>query len=287
MQYDARGFASARDGTRLFYGTRGDGPGLLLIDGIGCDGWAWNYIQPHLSETHRVLHGHYRGHGRSGPLVDPTARDIVTLAHDAVSVMDAAQLPRAVIVGHSMGTQVALEMFRHHRQRVDALILICGSYGKVTHTFHGNDFLHRVLPKLIDAVHRHPVLARALWGRLPAAFAHRVAGWLGEIDGPAVDLEDFRKYVEHLSKVELHLYLTMLQEAGEHTAEDMLESIDVPTLAIASEKDTFTPVEVMRVLAERIPNCGYVELAGASHAGPLERPALINDAMDEFFRTRL
>ena len=63
MQYDERGFTTAADGTRLFYGVRGSGPGLVLLDGIGCDGWAWTPIQPHLALRNRVVHVHYRGHG--------------------------------------------------------------------------------------------------------------------------------------------------------------------------------------------------------------------------------
>ena len=70
MEYDAQAFASAADGTRLFYGAVGAGPRCVLLDGIGCDGWAWNHIQPHLSRAHRVVHVHYRGHGRSGAPVD-------------------------------------------------------------------------------------------------------------------------------------------------------------------------------------------------------------------------
>ena len=222
MEDDARGFASAADGTRLFYGIRGAGPGLVLLDGIGCDGWAWNHIQPHLAQGRRVVHVHYRGHGRSGPPVDPAAIDIVTLGDDVLRVLEATGMDQAILLAHSMGTQVALELYRSAPERVRALVLICGSYGRITHTFHGNDLLHRVLPRLIEQVNKHRGVARALWGRLPPQFAFKVAGWLGEIDGAALDVRDFEKYVEHLSDIDLDLYLTMLQSAGEHSAEDML-----------------------------------------------------------------
>jgi pimeloyl-ACP methyl ester carboxylesterase len=296
MEYDARGFASAADGTRLFYGIRGSGAGLVLLDGIGCDGWAWNHIQPHLAQRHRVMHVHYRGHGRSGPLIDPAANDIVTLSDDVLRVLDATAMAGtapalpggaamdspAVVLAHSMGTQVALELYRRAPERVRALVLICGSYGRITHTFHGNDLLHRVLPKLIEQVNKHKGVARALWGRLPPQFAFKVAGWLGEIDGVSLAAEDFRQYVEHLSDIDLDAYLAMLQKAGEHSAEDMLGDVRVPCLVIAAERDTFTPVAVVRELAERIPGAEYVELPGASHAAPVERANVINEQLDAF-----
>jgi pimeloyl-ACP methyl ester carboxylesterase len=282
LEYDVRGFASAADGSKLFYGIRGHGPALALLDGIGCDGWAWNHIQPHLSADHRTLHVHYRGHGRSGPSLDPDATDVGTLSDDVLRVMDTAAVDSAVLIGHSMGTQVAFEIYRRASRRVRGFVLICGSYGRITHTFHGNDWLHRALPTLIEQVNKHKGVASALWGRLPPQFAFKVAGWIGEIDGPALSVDDFRQYVEHLSDIDLDLYLTMLQKAGDHSAEDLLPDIRVPTLVIAAERDTFTPVDIVRELAELIPGADYVELAGASHAAPLERADAINHQIDAF-----
>lgn len=282
MDYDARGFATAADGTKLFYGVRGRGRNLILLDGIGCDGWAWNRIQPHLAERHRVVHVHYRGHGRSGTPVDRNATGVETLADDALRVLDALGIARAVPVAHSMGTQVALEWMRRAPERVEALILICGSYGRITHTFHGNDLLDRALPVLIERVKQYRTLARALWGRLPPAVSYRLARWLREIDGPAVRPEDFRQYVEHLSDIDLELYLTMLQKAGAHSAQDVLPRVHVPTLVIAAEKDTFTPAAIVRALAQGISGAEFVELAGASHAAPAERAEAINASIDAF-----
>jgi pimeloyl-ACP methyl ester carboxylesterase len=282
MDYELRGFAKASDGTRLFYGTQGRGPAIVLLDGIGCDGWAWYHIQPPLSRAHRVVHTHFRGHGRSGAPVDPNAIDIHTLADDVLRVLDGASVKTCVVIGHSMGTQVALELYRIAPERVRGLGLICGSYGRITHTFHGNDFLSRVLPKLIEQVRKHRGLARALWGRLPPVFSWKVAGWIGEIDGGALDVNDFRRYVEHLSDIDLDLYLTMLQAAGEHSAEDLLSSVRVPTLVIAAERDTFTPVATVRAVAEGIEHAEYIELQGATHAAPLERANAINDHLHAF-----
>jgi pimeloyl-ACP methyl ester carboxylesterase len=282
MEYDERGFATAADGTRLFYGVRGSGPGLVLLDGIGCDGWAWIHIQPHLALRNRVVHCHYRGHGRSGRVLDLASATIETLSYDVERVLDATGLSRAVLVAHSMGTQVALELYRRFPERVRALILVCGSYGRITHTFHGNDLLHRMLPVLIDKVRKYESVARALWGRLPPALSYRVAGWLREIDGAALRPEDFKLYVEHLSDIELDLYLTMLQAAGDHSAEDVLATVRVPTLVIAAERDTFTPRAVVKDMADRIPGAIYRELLGASHAAPSEQPQQINAYIDEF-----
>ena len=195
MEYDARGFAAAADGTRLFYGIRGAGPGLVLLDGIGCDGWAWNHIQPHLAPRHRVVHAHYRGHGRSGAPVDPR-RD----RHRDAERRCRARAGRARGLGAPCCSRTRWarrsrsRCIGARRERVRALVLICGSYGRITHTFHGNDSLHRVLPKLIEKVQQaQGRRARAVGAACRRSSAFRIAGWLGEIDGVvARRREDFR-----------------------------------------------------------------------------------------------
>ena len=81
MEYDREGFVEAADGTRLFYEVLGEGdPPVVLTDGIGCDGFAWRYLAPRLGKHHRVIHWHFRGHGRSGPPRDPDRLSIEDLA---------------------------------------------------------------------------------------------------------------------------------------------------------------------------------------------------------------
>jgi pimeloyl-ACP methyl ester carboxylesterase len=295
MQYDETRFAEGPDGTRLFYGLAGpsdpdapsDAPSIVLSDGIGCDGFAWKYLGPHLAKTHRVLHWHYRAHGRSGLPVDPARIDIPAHARDLVAVMDHAGMESAVLFGHSMGTQVSLEAYRLAKQRVLGLALLCGSYGRITTTFHGSDVLEQVLPTIIELVEKHQGLARALWGRIPAGLAFRFARLSREVDALAIREEDFRWYLEHVAAMEPKTFLAMLRLAGEHTAEDLLETIDVPTLVIAAERDTFTPPLLARNMASRIPGGEILELRGASHAAPVEQPVAIELRVDKFLEERV
>jgi len=287
LVYDHQGFAIAEDGTRLFYGVRGTGPVIVLNDGIGCDGFAWKYLQPELARDHKVVHWHYRGHGRSGPPVDRARLDIPAVARDLSAVLGAVEVTSDVLmVGHSMGTQVCLELCRLNRQQTRGMILCCGSYGRVTETFHGSDVLKQVLPTLIEQVQRRRGLARALWGRVSPGLAFRVASMSGEIDSLNIHREDFETYWEHINLMDPDVFLPMLRAAGEHTAEDLLTSIDVPTLVIAAERDTFTPSELAQSMADRIPGGEFMLLPGASHAAPIEHPQVIIDRIREFLGSR-
>ncbi|MFO0684488.1 MAG: alpha/beta hydrolase [Sandaracinus sp.] len=292
--YDETRFAQGPDGTRLFYGTLGPreapvpgAPWMVLSDGIGCDGFAWKYLAPYLAKRYRVLHWHYRAHGRSGAPVDPVRIDMTAHARDLVAVLEHAGIERAVLFGHSMGTQVALETYRHAHDRVAALALLCGSYGRITTTFHGSDALAQVLPTIIELVEANEGLVRAVWGRIPAGLAYRIARLTREVDGIALREEDFRWYVDHVSAMEPKTFLAMLHLAGEHSADDLLPTIDVPTLVIAAERDTFTPAALARHMAESITGGELFELRGASHAAPVEQPVAVELRIDKFLEERV
>ena len=61
-----------------------------------------------------------------------------------------------------------------------------------------------------------------------------------------------------------------------------LNQIKVPTLVICGEHDVISPPEEMRKIADGIPQSRYVEIAGAGHMAPLEKPAEVNAAILSF-----
>jgi pimeloyl-ACP methyl ester carboxylesterase len=288
VEYDSEGFVEAADGTRLFVGTLGAGtPAILLIDGIGCDGFAWRYLQPRLATRHQVVHSHFRGHGRSGPPIDRDRLSIEELARDLRDVCDHLGIESAVLVAHSMGVQVALDFCRQHPERVAGLVLMCGTFGRITTTFHGTDLLDQVLPSLIRGARSFPGLARAVWGRVPAAIAFRVACAGRELDAERIQEEDFQRYWEHAALMDPDIFLRMLQLAGEHDAKGFLDKVRAPALVVAAEHDTFTPMALAEEMVGGIPDAELEVIFGASHAAPVEQPDRIAERIEEFLSTRL
>src|SRR5439155_16213077 len=150
---------------------------------------------------------------------DPDQVGMAALIDDLDAVRDASARGAVVLLGHSLGCQVALEGYRRRREGVAGLVLICGAPGRVTHTFKGGDALARALPGLIERVSRHPLLARAVWANLPPSLATRVALATGEVDA-GVAPEDLQPYMEHAANIDLPMFLRMLASVGDASAED-------------------------------------------------------------------
>src|SRR5437868_11299376 len=153
----ASGFAEAPDGTRIHWSVTGQGaPALVCCDGIGCDGFAWKYIVRDFAPTHRIVRWHYRGHGRSGVPADRSRVTFEDICDDLSAVLAATQTQEAVLLGHSMGVQVALEHHKRFPQQVLGLVLICGSHGLPLDTFHDSRMLKNVFPSLLNAADKWP-----------------------------------------------------------------------------------------------------------------------------------
>ncbi len=271
-------FATASDGTQLYVRRRqgASATHAILCDGIVCDGFIYKYLWDDLAHPFSVGHWHYRGHGRSGLPRDPEQIGVPDVARDLGAVRETLGSPPAILIGHSYGTQVCLESYRLQPENVRAMVLMCGTFGRVTHTFRGTDLLATVLPRVIDFVTTHPRLARALWSRVPPRVALKVAVMTGDIDGDSIRLEDIEPYFAHVAHMDFPMFLQMLRLAGEHSAEDLLPRIEVPTLVVAGDRDTFTPAELSESMAELIPNAELLVIPGGTHVAPLEHHELVN-----------
>lgn len=100
-------------------------PAVLFIHGYSCTAHDWRLQTGALSADLTCIALDLRGHGRSSPVTG--AITMGTFASDALALMDALEIEAAVLVGHSMGTRIALEAALQAPERVAGLVLVDGS----------------------------------------------------------------------------------------------------------------------------------------------------------------
>ncbi|BDG71366.1 alpha/beta fold hydrolase [Roseomonas fluvialis] len=98
----------------------GAGPPLVLLHGLFGAGQNWGGIRSVLARRMRVLTPDLRNHGASGR--DPDM-SYAAMAADVAQTMDAAGMPRAAVLGHSMGGKVAMALALAHTARVERLVV--------------------------------------------------------------------------------------------------------------------------------------------------------------------
>ncbi|GEJ58434.1 alpha/beta fold hydrolase [Anaeromyxobacter diazotrophicus] len=276
-------FATAADGTRIWWRAAGRGaPPVVLVDGIACAGFIWRDLYPRLAAHRRVAHWNYRGHGRTERPRDLARTTLGDAVDDLLAVMDAARLPSAVLAGHSVGVQVCLEAHRRAPRRVRGLVLLCGSPGRPLHTWHGRPLLEAVFPLLKQLVVERPAEARWVFEHLvPTPVALELGRWF-EVNRHLLPRADLQRYLDDVAGIDPQVFVRMLASAGRHDATPHLPAVDVPTLIVAGERDTWTPLERSRAMHAAIPGSELLVLPDATHTGPLERPELVGERVERF-----
>lgn len=291
------GHALASDGVELYWRAVGNGPWIACCNGVGVSTFFWKYIVANFSNRYTVIVWDYRGHGRSQRDLDPLTTDmsIERHANDFAAVLHSIgeslglEAPQpALVLGHSMGCQVALELRRRSPELTEGLVLMLGTAGKSLTTFF--DWSHS--PKLFKLAHRalfqagpraNDVIRPILESPIAFAFATRFE----LVDPYYTASEDFIPYLEHLATLDFRLFIENVCQTNEHDAWDLLPDLDRPLLVIAAENDKFTPMWCSEKIAQDTPGAELMVLADASHAALIEQPDTINHRLERFIQERM
>jgi 3-oxoadipate enol-lactonase len=257
----------ARNGeVELAYELLGNGPPLLLVQGLGYGGRGWGPALDVLAEDFTVAAFDNRGFGASS--MPPGPYTVGELAEDARAVLDAAGFDRAHVVGASLGGMIAQELALADPDRVDRLVLACTTPGGP-----------RAYPNPAQTV---ALMAEAR--SLPADVALRrfVENALG--DGSSEEL--IQRIVAYRTEnpPDLEGWQAQAAAGAGHDALDRLGGILASTLIVHGTHDAVVDPRNAELLAERIPEARVELFAGCGHLLFWEEPERFVSLVREFLR---
>jgi pimeloyl-ACP methyl ester carboxylesterase len=280
------GTATAPERAVLHWRAQGEGKvALLASNGIGISTFFWRHLGQYFAGTHTFVTWDYRGHGSSPVPQGPEDLTIALCARDLFTVLDRAGFQEAVLLGHSMGSQVILEAYRQHPERVRALIPMLGAAGKVFESSRGGSLLEPGFRLLIELGASNAQLAeKAVRAVIALPGVWEAFKALGLVHPDLCPKEAFEPYFEHLAALDLRGYFALARDLLSHDASDLLAQIRVPVLVVAGERDLFAPVQRSREMAARIPGAQLLVLREGTHAAMVEQPELVALSVEKFLR---
>jgi pimeloyl-ACP methyl ester carboxylesterase len=114
------------NGLQMYYEIHGEGEPLLLIHGAYGMAGMWGSILETLSQTHRVIAVEMQGHGHTADIDRPFSYE--HLADDMAALLANLEIPRADVIGYSMGGNTGLQLAMRHPDAVRKLIAISANY---------------------------------------------------------------------------------------------------------------------------------------------------------------
>jgi aminoacrylate hydrolase len=251
----------------LYYESRGDGPPVLLVPGLGGIGTFWASQVAALSRDFRVITHDHRGCGQSSR--SRITYSVDQMADDVLRMMDGLRIDAAHYVGHSTGGAIGQTIAQDRPERIKRLVLSAtwaGQDGYFRRSFEARKELLR--SGGIKSYWR----AAALMLRPPAWTSANEAALLEEEARTLADPPD-AAILE--SRIDAIIRFDRRARLGE---------ISAPTLVIVAEDDTVTPRYMSEELAAKIPNARLAVLRYGGHFAPLIDPAGYNKAVGAFLR---
>ncbi len=238
-------------------------PTLVFIHGAANDHSVWSLQSRYFAwHGNNVLAVDLPGHGRSSGAPLPT---VEALAAWTIGLLDAFAVPTAALVGHSLGSLVALHAAAWHPDRVRAAALLGAAIPMTV-----SDAL-----LALAAADDH----RAL--ELINGWSYGPARWLGGAAMPGIWLAgNSLRLMERSAPGALHTDLAACQNYGGGL--DAAARVRCPTLLLVGERDLMAPPANAQALAAALAAPRVVTLAGTGHALMAEEPDAVLDALRGF-----
>lgn len=247
----------------------GHGPPVVLLHGGSAHARWWDFVVPHLGGVHAYALD-LRGHGDSGWAKDGAYR-IADYAADVARLVDRFALERPALVGHSLGSFVALRHAVDHPQSLSALVMVDGraSFGA-----SGSRYM-RLLGMLSPAEYETLEDAVSSFRPIPKetiaapeviahvaryGFCQRPGRWTTKFDRASL---------------------------GSHEPfdlKDRLGELEFPVLFVRGEYSTVVSRARLTEMAAACRHAKVVELPGCHHHLPIDRPDLLGAEIRSFLR---
>ncbi len=229
-------------------------PSVVLLHGAGGNYLSWPTQIRRLDNLHVYapdLPGHGKSDGRGLQTIDD-------YAHHIRAWMDAIQLPRAVIVGHSMGGAIALSLAVQHPQYVVGLgLMATGAQLKVADAILDNASRAETFPLVMDTLKK--------W-----AF------------GPTAPASLIKTAIQRIAETRPSVLHSDFLACNAYNLTGKLSAIHIPALVLCGDADRMTPARLSQYLADHLPDAELRIFPQAGHMLMLEYPDEVAAALQAF-----
>jgi pimeloyl-ACP methyl ester carboxylesterase len=237
-------------------------PPVVLLHGITGHARVWDHLAERLVPGRRVLALDQRGHGDSDPAPDDDYR-VATMADDLAAFVSGLGLDRFALLGHSMGGRIAIQYAAAHAARLERLIVVdIGPDIELAGLQRVRDMMAQSPERIESEDWAVEYIRRANPRQDPHLLRERVRHGLKRLPDGGLTW----KYAKGLRD---------MMRAGRRDAVDLWEPlprIPCPTLIVrGADSDILSP-EVAKKMTGRLAEGRLVEIAGAGHTVPADRP---------------
>jgi pimeloyl-ACP methyl ester carboxylesterase len=272
----------------IAYKMLGKGDPILLYNGAsdGMDAWDPSFPMS-LSSNHTVIVFDSRGLGNTTMGSKPYTSQ--QLATDAAGLLDALKIPKADVMGYSLGSYIAQQLTMMYPDKVNTLTLVGSSCGGKDHTPKPPEFL-KLQSEIVNKSLNNVSITQEEMKELTSASVG--SGWI-RLHPESLDIPanmTFQQMKPGLPPEVMNNQNNVGKEWEDNPkwsgACDELAKLDKPTLVITGTDDNkYQPYVNSLKIAEKIPGAWLVQIKNAGHAVMDQYPEEMGKIMNTFLST--
>ena len=244
-------------------------PTLVLIHGFLSSSFCYRKIIPLLENDFNIIAIDLPPFGKTEKSTK-FIHSYMNMAKVVIELVEALQIKRAYLVGHSMGGQVSLTAAKERPDLFEKVVLLCSS-----------GYMKRLSPSLkigsylpyFYLVLKHWLVKQGVVKNL-----HNVVHDLSLIDQEMMDGYEEPFYDD---RIFMALNKMIRDHEGDLSSED-LNLIEQPSLLIWGNEDKVVPVQIGERLNKDLPNSSFFSFKNTGHLVPEERPEQVSEKILDF-----
>ena len=260
-----------RSGIKVRVVERGDPAArpVLFVPGWGCSLYVYRRNLPAIADAgFRAIAIDIKGHGLSFKPLGKSEYSVESLVDHIEEILDALELDKPALVGHSMGATLLYHFIARHPERASALALL----SPVGMSGVPRMWLYRSL----SVPFLEPIIRRVRPRAIVKLALKRVYGRRGTFSE-----EDVDQYWAPTQFPECSVALTQLLHAYDWSAARTRElaTVRLPAIGVWGSLDHMIPTDGLDIYKRLIPGIVLREIEGAGHIIPEETPHEVNEAL--------
>jgi pimeloyl-ACP methyl ester carboxylesterase len=288
LQHSEANFFKTDDNEQLFYvknfaKLNSEKPMLLFNYGLVCSNHHWQYqIEFFDKRGYQILIHDYRGHFQSTGGHNLKKLTFQQLAHDVFKMCEFLGVSKAILLGHSMGVNVSLQIAKDYPGFVEGMILISGTFINVRDIMFDSNIMEFLAPVATLGLEKYPDVFKKLWAVSGANPIIREIIHSTGFNKKMVPREFIEIYLNRVSQLGADIFFQLFNEMTTQNIIGSLKNMNIPSLVIGGYRDNVIPNHLQRTLATLLPNSETYFIKNGSHVPQADFPGMINERIEIF-----
>lgn len=260
---------------------------LVFNYGLVCSNHHWKYQVEYFDQRgYQILMHDYRGHFQSSGKHDVKKITFPQMAKDIKNLCDFLGIDKAVMLGHSMGVNITLQLAKDYPDFVQGMILISGTFMAVNDIMFDTNVMEFITPFCVAGLQKYPEVVRKIWSSSGMNPLVRNLIHTTGFNKAKVSKEFIEIYLNRVGQLGPEVFFQLFDEMTKQNISASLERMKIPSLVIGGLKDNVIPNHLQRTLANLLPQSETYFFVNGSHVPQVDFPELINERVDLFLNQK-